>query len=89
MQKIITIDSVEQFNRERGQKTLHPLASVLDQSVSTPVKEARYISGLYIILLKDIKCGELKYGRNRYDYEEGTLFSLRQDRYSGSKKPDR
>jgi AraC-like DNA-binding protein len=71
--RINKIESVAQFNRDRGQKTLHPLASVLDQSVSTPIKEARYISGLYLILLKDVKCAELKYGRNIYDYEEGTL----------------
>lgn len=73
MGKINKIESVAQFNRARGQKTLHPLAAVLDQSVSTPVKEARYISELYMILLKDVKCAELKYGRNHYDYEEGTL----------------
>lgn len=73
MGRINKIESVAQFNRDRGQKTLHPLASVLDQSVSTPIKEARYISGLYLVLLKDVKCGELKYGRNHYDYEEGTL----------------
>jgi AraC-like DNA-binding protein len=73
MRKINKIESVAQFNKDRGQKTSHPLVSVLDQSVSTPVKEARYISELYIILLKDVKCGELKYGRNHYDYEEGTL----------------
>lgn len=73
MEKIIKIESVAEFNRGRAQKTLHPLVSILDQSVSTPVKEARYISGLYIIFLKDEKCGELKYGRNHYDYEEGTL----------------
>jgi AraC family transcriptional regulator, transcriptional activator of pobA len=71
--RINKIESVAQFNRDRGQKTLHPLAGVLDQSVSTPIREARYISGLYLILLKDVKCGELKYGRNQYDYEEGTL----------------
>lgn len=73
MGRINKIDSVAQFNKDRGQKTLHPLASVLDQTVSTPIKEARYISGLYLVLLKDVKCGELKYGRNQYDYEEGTL----------------
>ena len=73
MEKIIKIESVAEFNRGRAQKTLHPLVSILDQSVSTFVKEARYISGLYIIFLKDEKCGELKYGRNHYDYEEGTL----------------
>lgn len=76
MEKIIKIESVAQFNRDRGQKTLHPLASVLDHALSKPVQEARYISALYIIFLKDLKCGELKYGRNQYDYEEGTLLFI-------------
>lgn len=76
MGKPLKIESVSQVNKDRGQKTLHPLISVLDQSLSTPVKEARYISELYIIFLKDEKCGELKYGRNHYDYEEGTLLFI-------------
>ena len=76
MGKPLKIESVSQVNKDRGQKTLHPLVSVLDQSLSTPVKEARYISELYIIFLKDEKCGELKYGRNHYDYEEGTLLFI-------------
>src|SRR3954454_5853602 len=76
MEKIIKIESVAQFNTERGQKTMHPLVSVLDQSLSTPIQEARYISELYIIFLKDEKCGELKYGRNHYDYQDGTLLFI-------------
>src|SRR5687768_2757041 len=76
MEKIRKIESVAQFNTDRGQKTLHPLVSVLDQTFSKPVKEARYISELFIIFLKYEKCGELKYGRNHYDYEEGTLLFI-------------
>lgn len=76
MEKIIKIESVAQFNKDRGQKTLHPLVSVLDQSFSKPVVEARYISELYIIFFKDLKCGELKYGRSHYDYEDGTLLFI-------------
>lgn len=76
MEKIIKIESVSQFNKDRGQKTPHPLVSVLDNSLSKPVQEARFISDLYIIFLKDEKCGELKYGRNHYDYEEGTLLFI-------------
>jgi AraC family transcriptional regulator, transcriptional activator of pobA len=76
MENIIKIESVAQFNKERGQKTLHPLVSVLDQSLSGPVQEARYISDVYIVFLKDTKCEELKYGRNHYDYEEGTLLFI-------------
>ncbi len=76
METIIKIESVAQFNTERGQKTMHPLVSVLNQSLSTPVKEARYISDVYIIFLKDEKCGEMKYGRNHYDYQDGTLLFI-------------
>lgn len=76
MEKIRKIESVTQFNRERGQKTLHPLVSVLDQSLSGPVQEVRYASDVYIIFLKDTKCEELKYGRNQYDYEDGTLLFI-------------
>jgi AraC-like DNA-binding protein len=73
MDEIIKQESVLQFNNIRGQETLHPLVSVLDQSKSKPVPAARFYSGLYIIFLKDIKCGEMSYGRNKYDYQEGTL----------------
>jgi AraC family transcriptional regulator, transcriptional activator of pobA len=73
MDEIIKQESVSQFNNIRGQETLHPLVSVLDQSKSKPVPAARFYSGLYIIFLKDIKCGEMSYGRNNYDYQEGTL----------------
>lgn len=73
MDEIIKQESVTQFNNLRGQETLHPLVSVLDQSKSGPVPAARFFSGLYIIFLKEINCGEMSYGRNTYDYEEGTL----------------
>ena len=29
--------------------------------------------GFYTIFLKEVKCGDLVYGRNTYDYQEGTL----------------
>jgi AraC family transcriptional activator of pobA len=76
MEKIGKIETVSQFNKERGQKTLHPLVSILDQSFSTPVQEARNLSEIYIVFLKDTKCEELRYGRNYYDYEEGTLLFI-------------
>ena len=78
MEKIIKIESVAQFNRERGQPTLHPMVSVLDQSKSSPIRESRYISEIYIIFLKQGESCSLRYGRNHYDYEDGTLLFLAQ-----------
>src|SRR5687768_16676224 len=76
MEQLIKIESVAQFNDERGQKTLHPLVTVLDQSKSSPIRESRYLSELYIIFLKEGKSGELNYGRNHYDYQDGTLLFI-------------
>ena len=76
MNKIKKLERVAQFNSERGQKTLHPLVSVLDQSKSKPIEEGRYTSDLYIIFLKQGKSGELRYGRQHYDYEDGTLLFI-------------
>jgi AraC family transcriptional activator of pobA len=73
MDKFIKLETIAQFNAARGQENLHPLVSVLDQSKSKPMHPARHVSELYIIFLKELKCGELKYGRNNYDYQEGTL----------------
>src|SRR5215217_2617833 len=76
MSEILKLESVSEFNAQRGQRTLHPLVSVLDQSQSTPMKVARFVSDLYIIFLKDVKCHELRYGRNHYDYQDSTLLFI-------------
>jgi AraC family transcriptional activator of pobA len=70
------LDSVAQFNSQRGQDTLHPLISVLDQSRSKPVQANRYLTDIYIIFLKDVKCEEFHYGRNKYDYQEESLLFI-------------
>lgn len=70
------IENVGQFNRERGQPTLHPLVAVLDQSRSKAVKAEKCLSEVYIIFLKDVKCEEFIYGRSSYDYEDGTLLFI-------------
>ena len=70
------LESVAQFNSQRGQETLHPLISVLDQSKSKPVQASRYLTDIYIIFLKDVKCEEFHYGRNKYDYQEESLLFI-------------
>lgn len=73
MDEILRLDKVSQYNMIKGVETLHPLVSVIDNSNVKPLPNGRLYFGFYAIFLKEIKCGELKYGRNNYDYEEGTL----------------
>jgi AraC-like DNA-binding protein len=49
------------------------LIAVIDASQADPMPPGTYNVGLYSVFLKELKCGELKYGRSHYDYQEGTL----------------
>jgi AraC-like DNA-binding protein len=46
---------------------------VIDFSKVKPTTHVRMNMGFYTIFLKDVKCGDIKYGKNNYDYQEGTL----------------
>lgn len=73
MDELLIIENFAQFNAHRGYKTLHPLANVVDLSTSRPIHNARVYIDTYSVGLKEGVCGELKYGCNYYDYQEGTL----------------
>jgi AraC family transcriptional regulator, transcriptional activator of pobA len=73
MENILLIDTVGQFNALNNHETLHPLVSVVDLSKADKRTHQRTNYGFYAVYLKEIKCGDLKYGCNYYDYEEGTL----------------
>lgn len=73
MEEIIKIDSIDAYNKMRGIETLHPLITVIDLSKTKSMPAQTFNFGLYAIFLKELKCGELKYGRNTYDFQEGTL----------------
>jgi len=78
MEGIFRFDTVNEYNLLNNHETLHPLVSVIDFSKANPrtwgkEKNVRINYGLYCIFLKDVKCGDIKYGRNYYDYQEGTL----------------
>jgi AraC-like DNA-binding protein len=81
MVKTYRFDTVTEYNSLNNHKTLHPLVSVINFSKANPrswggEKNVRLNFGMYCIFLKDVKCGDLKYGRNYYDYQEGTLVFL-------------
>jgi AraC family transcriptional regulator, transcriptional activator of pobA len=73
MDEIIKLNSVDAYNKLRGVETLHPLVSIIDLSKAQPMPAKTFNFGFYAVFLKELKCGELKYGRNTYDFQEGTL----------------
>ena len=80
MEKIIRVETISEFNAIGNHETLHPLVSIIDVSKSVvappPANIAGVSFGFYTVFLKEVKCGDLRYGKNTYDYQEGTLMFI-------------
>lgn len=66
-------NTISEYNAFNNHDTLHPLVSIIDFSKAKKRTGSRMFFGLYCIVLKEVSCGDLRYGRNYYDYQEGTL----------------
>lgn len=70
------IATVSEYNKLLGVEDLHPLVSVINLEEAHPVLHQRHTFGFYVIFLKDSVACDLIYGRQRYDYQEGTIVCL-------------
>jgi AraC-like DNA-binding protein len=77
MMQQFTIDSISQAHQAMGlPKPKHPLVTVVhtkDFNTEMNFNGVKIINNLYQVTLKQLGCGNLFYGKNSYDYEEGTL----------------
>ena len=71
MEEITKMESIDQYDQLFGLETLHPLVNVIDFSKATKTVEYyRMNIGFYSLFLKEAKCGDLRYGRKYYDYQD-------------------
>jgi AraC family transcriptional activator of pobA len=73
MEEMLRFDTIREYNAFNNNETKHPLVSVVDFTKAAPRSGKRMYIGLYTVFLKDVKCGDIVYGRDTYDYQEGTL----------------
>lgn len=73
MEQVERYDTVKQYNDSMGVDTFHPLVSVVNFNEIPTVQNFRRYMGIYAVFLKNIKCGDMRYGCQPYDYEDGTL----------------
>ncbi len=73
MEQVFNFETISEYNGFNNHETLHPLVSIIDFSKAKERTGSKMNFELYCIFLKQVKCGDLKYGRNYYDYQEGTL----------------
>lgn len=77
MNDILKADTIDGYNRFFGFETQHPLVAVINMADATnhPLHFTMNY-GLYALFLKQTRCGDIRYGRRSYDYQEGTVTSF-------------
>ncbi len=79
MNKIIQIKNISELNKMLGiEKPRHPLIAIIDfnKIKINALEKIKATAGFYTIMLKGKCNGSLKYGRQYYDFQEGTLLFL-------------
>jgi len=76
MEQVDRIDSVNEYNQYAGVDTLHPLVSIINFNEIEMIRHYRRRMGVYAVFFKEIKCGDMKYGCQPYDYDDGTLIFI-------------
>jgi len=71
---IIQIDSVDTYNKMYGWETLHPLVTVVNHKLPLErLNHSRLNYSLYALFLKQGEGCSIRYGREKYDYQAGTM----------------
>jgi len=86
MEDIVYFSSIKEYNDFNNNETLHPLVSVVHLDKAHPRKLRRLRYGFYTVFLKQVYCGDLRYGLSNYDYEGGTLIFLALNQVIGEAK---
>ena len=74
MEKILHLNSVEQYTQLYGLEAQHPLVGVVDLNHATRrVEYTHWNYGIYALYLKMEQACYIQYGRQSYDYQEGTI----------------
>ena len=77
--RIIQLDSVDAYNKLYRWETLHPLVTVVNHAnpMASDLNHSRLNYGLYALFLKQGDGCSIRYGREKYDYQEGTVVSFK------------
>jgi len=78
MKPIIHLQSISEINNFVQSKTLHPLVAVIDFSKTDEhIEEGTRISAdFYSIMFKNYCLNKLRYGRQTYDFQDGSLICI-------------
>lgn len=91
MDSIVEIKTISELNIMMGQEEpRHPLIGVMDFAKMdfNHQENLKVTTGFYTVMLKNLCPGALRYGRNYYDFQEGTLFFMGPNQVVAMEDPD-
>lgn len=91
MEQIIRIENISDLNKIFEQdESKHPLIAIVDFSKVNFSKygEIKVSTGFYSIMQKNLCPGAMRYGRNYYDFQEGSLFFIAPNQVIAIENPD-
>ena len=91
MDSVQHIATISELNKLLGQEEpAHPLITIIDYSKVdfTQYSNIRVSMGFYTIMEKNLCPGEMRYGRNYYDFQEGSLFFMAPNQVISMEDPE-
>jgi AraC-like DNA-binding protein len=91
MDDILHIETISELNAIMGQEEpKHPLIGVIDFSKMdfSAHRSIKISTGFYTVMQKNLCPGALRYGRNYYDFQEGSLFFMGPNQVVAMEDPD-
>lgn len=87
--KTVKLSSIDDYNKLYGLPTLHPLVTVIDlKNATRSVNHIIMEYGVYALFLKNGANCRISYGREVYDYQEGTVTSFSPGQVIGVEIPE-
>ena len=80
--------NIDAYNKYMGVETLHPLVSIINFSKLSPIHRFLFNIDFYAVFLKETKNGILTYGRQYYDYQEGSIVCISSGQVVGAEATD-
>jgi AraC-like DNA-binding protein len=91
MDDILHIETISELNAIMGQEEpKHPLIGIIDFSKMdfSAHRSIKISTGFYTVMQKNLCPGALRYGRNYYDFQEGSLFFMGPNQVVAMEDPD-
>ncbi|WP_295911344.1 AraC family transcriptional regulator [uncultured Alistipes sp.] len=76
MDGILTIDTIDQYNKLFGFETRHPLVGIVSFDTAESQGSYRMTMGFYSVFLKETQGCKINYGKTNYDFDDQTVVCI-------------